>query len=149
MPMPAKTRADRTSDSAPAESAKMRARIDVAALNNKMHTETCPRTGGCSCHPLADVSQRVDRVNWRVDGSIPTLTTRSRLFSYKLRRFIAPTELALSMGYGPRCSFVPFSTSAASELLGNGYCVPVCSLAVAAVATVVGASFLRQAPPKR
>ena len=131
--------ADRPSDSVPAESPKMRAKIDAAARLNlkKMHTPTCPKTLGCSCHPLADVSQRVDRVNWRVDGSIPTVTTRSRVFSYKLRRFLAPSELAQAMGY-PRCSMVPFSSSAAAALVGNGYCVPVCALAVAAAASVVG-----------
>ena len=101
--------ADRPSDSVPAESPKMRARIDALAQINPMHTTICPKTLGCSCHPLADVSQRADRAGWRVDGSVPTLTTRSRLFSYKLRRFIAPSELALSMGYTPRCCLVPFS----------------------------------------
>ena len=131
---------DRPSDSVPAESPKMRAKVDAAARFNlkKMHTPTCPKTLGCSCHPLADVSQRVDRVNWRVDGSIPTLTTRSRVFSYKLRRFLAPSELALAMGYSPRCSLVPFSSTVAAALVGNGYCVPVCALAVAAAASVVG-----------
>ena len=87
---------------------------------------------------MADVSQRADRVNWRVDGSIPTLTTRSRIFSYKLRRFLAPSELALSMGYGPKCSLAPFTHTAAQTLVGNGYCVPVCALAVAAAASLVG-----------
>ena len=132
--------ADRPSDSVPAESPKMRAKLDaVARLNRKkMHTPTCPKTLGCSCHPLADVSQRADRVNWRVDGSVPTLTTKSRVFSYKLRRFLAPSELALAMGYRPRCSLVPFSSSVAAALVGNGYCVPVCALAVAAAASVVG-----------
>ena len=126
----------------------MRAKIDAVGQTMHMHTPTCPKTPGCSCHPLADVSQRADRVSWHVDGSIPTLTTRSRLFSYKLRRFIAPTELAQSMGYGPRCSLVPFSSTVASALVGNGYCVPVCALAVAAAASVVGGIVPKTGPPK-
>jgi len=55
-----------------------------------------------------------------------------------MRRFIAPPELALSMGYGRKCSLAPFSPTVAQTLVGNGYCVPVCALAVAAAASVVG-----------
>jgi len=132
------SKTDRFSDSVPAESARIRATIDAVAKMYAMHTPACLRSPDCSCHPLADISQRADRVSWRVDGSIHTLTTRSRIFSYKMRRFIAPPELALSMGYGRKCSLAPFSPTVAQTLVGNGYCVPVCALAVAAAASVVG-----------
>ena len=138
VPVPTSFRKDRPSDSVPAETPRMRATIDIVASFHEMHTAACPRSPGCSCHPLADVSQRADRVIWRIDGSIPTLTTRSRIFSYKLRRFLAPSELALSMGYGPKCSLAPFTHTTAQTLVGNGYCVPVCALAVAAAASLVG-----------
>ena len=42
------------------------------------------------------------------------------------------------MGYGRKCSLAPFSPTVAQTLVGNGYCVPVCALAVAAAASVVG-----------
>ena len=148
---PKKMSEDRPGDSVPGESARIRARIDALAEIIPKHALDCPKnnvkdeqgrnnikTGGCRCHPVADVSQSASRVNYRVDGSIPTLTTRSRLFSYKMRRFISPTELAASMGYAPRCSLVPFNWTGAATLVGNGYCVPVCALAVAAAASVVG-----------
>ena len=130
--------AGRPSDSVPAETAKVRAKIDALAHFHPMHVEGCAETSGCGCHPLADISQCVERAQWHVDGSIPTLTTRTRLFSYKFRRFIAPSELAASMGYRPRCSLAPFSPTGAATLVGNGYCVPVCALALAAAASVVG-----------
>ena len=148
LPLPKASKTDRPSDSIPEESARNRATIDAVAHINKMHTPTCSGSPGCPCHPLADVSQRADRINWRVDGSIPTLTTRSRIFSYKLRRFITPSELAMSMGYGPKCSLAPFTPTAAQTLVGNGYCVPVCALAVAAAASVVGSVALKTTPSK-
>ena len=137
VPLPTVSRTDRPSESVPAESARIRATIDIVAHINKKHISTCCGAP-CACHPLADVSQRIDRVQWRVDGSIPTLTTRSRIFSNKLRRFITPSELALSMGNGPKCSVAPFTATTTQTLVGNGYCVPVCALAVAAAASVVG-----------
>ena len=148
LPLPKASKTDRPSDSVPAETSRTRATIDAVAHVNKMHTPTCPGSPGCSCHPLADISQRADRVNWRVDGSIPTLTTRSRIFSYKIRRFITPSELALSMGYGPKISLAPFTPTAGQKLVGNGYCVPLCALAVAAAATVVGSVAPKTAPSK-
>ena len=50
--------ADRPSDSVPAGSPKTWAKLDAVARFNlqKMHAPTCPKTLGCSCHPLADVS---------------------------------------------------------------------------------------------
>ena len=42
------------------------------------------------------------------------------------------------MGYGPKCILAPFAATTAQTLVGNGYCVPVCAMAVAVVASVVG-----------
>ena len=144
--LPSTTKTDRPSESVPAESVRVRTTIDILAHINKMHTPMCPGAPGCSCHPLADISQRADRVNWRIDGSIPTLTTESNTSSYKLRRFISPSELALPMGYGPKFSLAPFTATAAQTLVGNGYCVPVCALGVAAAASVAGCVVPKTAP---
>ena len=136
--LPMLDKKDRPSESVPTESARVRATIDILVHVNKMHASACAGARGCDCHPLADVSQRADRAKWHVDGSIPTLTTQSRLFSYKLRRFLTSRELYTSMGYDKKCSLAPFAATTAKTMIGNGYCVPICAVAVAAAASVVG-----------
>ena len=136
--MPMVDTKDRPSASVPTEKARVRATIDILIHIHKMHTTDCSGSPGCRCHPLADVSQRADRAKWHVDGSIPTLTTGSKIFSYKLRRLLTPLELLRSMGYDKKCSLVPFPATTARTMVGNGYCVPVCAMAVAAAASVVG-----------
>ena len=109
-----------------------------------MHQEDCSGTP-CSCHPLADVPQRADRATFHNDGHIPTLVCKSWLFSFTLKRFLSVGELHASMGYG-KIIVAPCSKTAARDLLGNGYAVPVCAVAVAAAATVVG-RVVRRADP--
>ena len=130
--------ADRPSRALPQETARIRATVDILSCVNGMHVPGCARKNGCQCHPVADVSQRADRAKFHVDGTIPTLTTGSRIFSYKLRRMLLPEELLHSMGYSKRTNFTPFPCTSKRTLVGNGYCVPVCAVAVAAVATVTG-----------
>jgi len=120
------------------ETARIRATIDILTQAHDMHMPECSRKSECRCHALADVSQRADRAKFHVDGSVPTLTTGSRIFSYKLRRMLTSEELLLSMGYSKKANLTPFAATAKRTLVGNGYCVPVCALAVAAVATVAG-----------
>ena len=72
------------------------------------------------------------------DGRLGShLTTGSLIFSYKMKRFVQPTELLKSMGYGS-VNLAPLPKSAQRRVAGNGYAVPVCATAVAAIATVVG-----------
>ena len=116
---------------------RVKATIDVLSLAHGMHVRGCSNHDGCQCHPLADVSQRADRCHFKTDGSVPTLTTGSLIFSYKMKRFVHPTELLKSMGYGS-VNLAPLPKSAQRRVAGNGYAVPVCATAVAAIATVVG-----------
>ena len=44
--------AGRPSDSVPAETAKVRARIDALAHFHPMHVEGCAETSGCGCHRI-------------------------------------------------------------------------------------------------
>jgi len=130
--------ADRPSRALPQESARIRATVDILTIVNDLHVPGCSRKTDCQCHPVADVSQRADRAKFHVDGTIPTLTTGSKIFSYKLRRMLLPEELLHSMGYSKKSNLTPFPATSKRCLVGNGYCVPVCALAVAAAATVTG-----------
>lgn len=116
---------------------RVKATIDVLSLAHGMHVPGCSNHDGCQCHPLADVSQRPDRCHFKTDGSVPTLTTGSLIFSYKMKRFVQPTELLKSMGYGS-VNLAPLAKSAQRRVAGNAFAVPVCATAVAAIATVVG-----------
>ena len=42
------------------------------------------------------------------------------------------------MGYDKKGTLAPFCPTTARALVGNGYCVPICAIAVAADASVVG-----------
>ena len=48
---------------------------------------------------VIDVSQTVTMASLRTDRALPTLTTRSRVFSLALGRYLTTAELAFLMGY--------------------------------------------------
>ena len=48
---------------------------------------------------LIDLSQTVTMASLRTDGNVPTLTTKSNLFSLGLGRFLTTAELAILMGF--------------------------------------------------
>ena len=89
-------------------------------------------------HPLADVSQSMDRVSWRTDGTVPTLTTNSIIFSFTLGKFIHPMDLARSMGLPADLNLSFLTVSQQRKIVGNGYIVPLAALAVAAVCKETG-----------
>ena len=46
----------------------------------------------------------------RHDGSLPTLTTKSNIFAFKIARFLSAAELSAVMGFNiPRCNFASCS----------------------------------------
>jgi len=51
---------------------------------------------------VADVSQSVTLASLRHDGSIPTLTTRSKIFAFKIGRFLRTAELSALMAFNIR-----------------------------------------------
>ena len=89
-------------------------------------------------HPVADVSQALDRVVLKVDGMLPTLHTNSLIFSYKLFTFLDGLDLFASMGYPRSANMSWLSASSQRSLAGNGYVVPVCACAMAAVCCFTG-----------
>jgi site-specific DNA-cytosine methylase len=118
---------------------RVKATIDAVGLT----ISDCPTD-----FPVADVSQRADRVHVRTDGTIPTVLTNSNIFCFKMDPktdpsgskngvFVTPGTIARSMGYpGVRFTHVPVSTQ--RRLVGNGYLVPVSACAMAAACTVTG-----------
>ena len=48
---------------------------------------------------VIDLSQTVTMAGFRTDGAVPTLTTRSQMFSLALGRFLTTAELAILMGF--------------------------------------------------
>ena len=86
-------------------------------------------------HPLADVSQSATRAAWRIDGLIPTVCTSTRLYSFKLCKFICCKDVVVSMGYPES---VPFTCNLFSEaqqrvMTGNGYIVPLAAIALSPI----------------
>jgi len=67
---------------------------------------------------LAKVSQSTNRGTCMVDGRCPTLTTSSRLWSFKLHRFLLPEELMRCHGLDGY-SFRGLTKAQARELIGN------------------------------
>jgi hypothetical protein len=66
----------------------MKAQIDIyeAILAHSLQGQDVAEAFGNDFHPIADVGQSADRGALAVQGTIPSLTTSSRLFSYKLKR---------------------------------------------------------------
>ena len=104
----------------------VRARIDVMSV-------VLGKSLGEGKHPLADVSQSMDRLPWCTDGTVPTLTTNSMIFSFKLGKFIHPKVLARSMGLPDSLNMSFLTVSQQRKIVGNGYIVPLAAMAVAAV----------------
>ena len=110
----------------------VRARIDVLSVILGEHNQDAGK------HLVADVSQSMDRMPWRTDGTVPTLTTHSILFSFKLGKFIHPKDLALSMGIPASLNMNFLTVSQQRKIVGNGYIVPLAALACAAVCKATG-----------
>lgn len=104
----------------------VRARIDVMSV-------VLGKFLGDGKHPLADVSQSIDRLPWCTDGTLPTLTTNSMIFSFKLGKFIHPRVLARSMGVSDSFNMSFLTVSQQRKIVGNGYIVPLAAMAAAAV----------------
>ena len=51
---------------------------------------------------VADVSQTVTMASMRHDGSLPTLTTKSKLFAFRIARFLTTAELSAAMAFNIR-----------------------------------------------
>lgn len=80
-------------------SAFLQANVDVMgaiAKHRIQHEDTAAAT---ELHPLADVSQHIERSQIRTNDTVPTLHASSRIFSYELNRLITPPELLHSMGF--------------------------------------------------
>ena len=128
----------RPSRNVPSATSRVKATIDAQYLVQQQHVDNCSKkTGECFCHAVADVSKSSDRIPSKNDGTVPTLTTRSLVHSYKLGAMIHPQDLANSMGY-TSINMAPFPLSAAARMTGNGYMVPVCTCALAAVCIATG-----------
>ena len=126
----------RPSRNVPHATSRTKAIIDAHYLVQQQHVDGCSRAD-CRCHAVADVSKSIDRVPSKNDGTVPTLTTGSLVYSYKLGAFLDPQDLANSMGY-KSINMAPFSSSAAARMAGNGYLVPVCTCALTAVCIATG-----------
>ena len=51
---------------------------------------------------VADVSQTVTMASLRHDGCLPTLTTKSKLFAFRIARFLTTAELSAVMAFNIR-----------------------------------------------
>jgi hypothetical protein len=127
----------RPSKTIPTATARVRATVDALSAVHPMHISECGRDATCRCHPLADVSQRVDRASFRADGWVPTLRGSSQIFSFKMKSFVNQHTLATSMGY-TTANMLVVGSSTGRSLVGNGYALPVCACAVAAAGVVTG-----------
>ena len=86
--------------------------VQVMALNG-LETPETPRvrnflnviaklpenTPLCSTMCIADTSQTATMASVRRDGLVPTLTTRSKLFSFRSGRFLSTAQLSVLMGF--------------------------------------------------
>ena len=126
----------RPSRNVPGATSRVKATIDAQYLVQQQHVDGCSKKE-CRCHALADVSKSSDRIPSKNDGTVPTLTTGSVVYSYKLGAIIHPQDLANSMGY-KSINMAPFPLSAAVRMTGNGYMVPVCTCALAAICIATG-----------
>ena len=86
--------------------------VQVMALNG-LETPETPRvrnvlnviaklpenTPLCTTMCIVDTSQTVTMASVRRDGLVPTLTTRSKLFSFRSGRFLSTTQLSVLMGF--------------------------------------------------
>lgn len=79
-----------------------------------------------NCSPLRtsrvviDKSQSIKRCQFREDGSIPTLATRSSTYSMSLGRDLELPELATLMGLPPSADFTGQTGPAVQKMIGNG-----------------------------
>jgi len=48
---------------------------------------------------VADVSQTVTMTSFRNDGLVPTLTTRSKIFAFRLGRYLSTAQLTAVMAF--------------------------------------------------
>jgi hypothetical protein len=102
--------------------------------------------GGAS-HPyrLADVSQTVGRGRATVDGTVPTLTTSSRIFDYEAGRFWTPSELMAAHGFHVGVNTGGLTWSDVTALAGNGMILPCVGSIIAAILAALG--FYSQVDP--
>ena len=126
----------RPSRHVPLATSRIKATIDAQYLVQEQHVAGCSKNQ-CRCHAVADVAKSSDHIPSKNDGTVPTLTTGSKIYSYKLGAFIHPQDLANSMGYS-KINMAPFPLSAAERMTGNAYMVPVCTCALAAVCIATG-----------
>jgi site-specific DNA-cytosine methylase len=74
-----------------------------------------------STNGVADISQSLDRARPRTDGSVPTLATNTRIWSFPDGRELSTVELALLMGHHDVREFrgLPHAEANWRRLLGN------------------------------
>ena len=84
---------------------------------------------------VADVSQTVTMASLRHDGSLPTLTTTSKIFAFKIARFLSAAELSAVMGF----NITSYNCEGCSETWWRrrlGLCMHVSSLGAMLLALV-------------
>jgi hypothetical protein len=114
----------------------IRANIDVYFdIITKM---VASRAGSSDFYPLADVSQTVSRGRTNVDGTVPTLTTSSRIFDYAAGRFWTPSELLAAHGFQVGINVGGLTWSETTALAGNGMILPVVGSIIAAILVALG-----------
>ncbi|CAE7772119.1 CHT1 [Symbiodinium sp. CCMP2456] len=82
-----------------------------------------------------DLAKSYERAAWRYDGYLPPLTTNSRIYSFRMRRYLHGYELLGMQGFNvEKLNFAGFTKSALwSVLAGNCMSMPVIGNAVMAV----------------
>ena len=118
----------------------MRAQVDVYDLIMKKAAREF--MGDASqLHCVADTGQSADRGGCRCDGSIPTTTSSTSLYSFAMHRFIDPPELHRMHGFDGY-NFCGLSKQEALSLVGNGM-VPT-SVAIVLVPVLKHLGFLEK-----
>ena len=120
----------------------LRANIDV--YSDIIEVAVRAGSGNPPCR-LADVSQTVSRGRTTLDGTVPTLTTSSRIFDYDAGRFWTPSELLSVHGFPVQINVGGLTWPEATALAGNGMILPAVGSIAAAILVALG--FYTQVPP--
>ena len=68
---------------------------------------------------VADISQSADRGKLCLRGTLPTYTTSSTLYHYRLERFISAPELFVAHGYPGQTCWEGLSEGDQRRIVGN------------------------------
>ena len=118
----------------------MAASLDIIEAVAHGDSASCAQESAAPwAHVLCDPGQSISRMCYRRDGLLPTLVCGSRIFSFKLKKFIVVSDLYAAMGF-PRDTFRPdaIAPTAAQTAIGNSLCVTVSGMTVLAVLLTAG-----------